>query len=486
MILFVTALCAAAALVWSQEPVSFDTFFLDKTLRVDYYQTGDSDELYFSMDQVYEQDTWAGNPRKLIDDMNSGMYYVKLVDRATNRLIYSRGFATLFGEYRTTDDANAGLKRSYHQTLLIPRPRSPFLLVIEGRDSHNLLTPFFVLPLDPGNVNIIRDAPDSRDRVVELLKNGHPHGKVDIVFLAEGYTEKEWEKFKKDARRFTDVIFRAEPFKQYRKRFNVSGVFRASAESGVDEPTKGIFRNTALNASYNALDTPRYLLMDDNKAMRDVASRVPYDYVIILSNIDRYGGGGIYNDYTIFTADDDRSEEILMHEFGHGFANLADEYFGNVAYNEFFPPGREPHEPNITLMMDPENIKWKHLLTPGIPIPTPWGQDEMDSLRAVIGSLREEKKKIEAGVKHQQIDADQGREKLAALDRKISGLREESTKIREHYQTLYKGKVGVFEGGGYSPRGIYRSEVHIGMFYRGSYGPVSEEAIEKIILHLSE
>jgi hypothetical protein len=474
--------------LFSQTDIRFDDYFLDATLRVDYFQTGDSAELLFSIDQIYKQDDWAGNPEKLIDYFNSGMYYLKVYSISTNKLIYSRGFATIFGEYRTTDPARQGIKKTFHQTLLLPFPKSSILFVIEGRDpsQQNLLCPIFSTKIDPKDVNIIHHTPSPNNKVFTLLENGHTHNKVDFLFVAEGYTEGEAEKFKKDIARLTEVLFNTEPFKSQKQRFNVRGVFRPSFESGVDQPHKGIFRNTAVSASFNALDLPRYLLLDDNRALRDIASCAPYDSVIVIANSERYGGGGIYNDYTMTTVDHERSEEVFRHELGHGFGNLADEYFtSTVSYNEFYPPGIEPHEPNITALLDPENIKWKHLLTPGIKIPTPWGQDELENLRKERETVVSELQKKFELLKQTQPDS----KKIKSLKNKIEEIQKSFQyridQVRKKYHSLYQGKIGVFEGAGYSPKGLYRSEVHVGMFYNGEYGKVSEEALLKQILHLS-
>ena len=240
-----------------------------------------------------------------------------------------------------------------------------------------------------------------------------------------------------------------------------------------------------VSASYNALGLARYLLMDDNRTLRDIAAAVPYDYVIVLVNTERYGGGGVYNDYTIFTADDERSENILMHEFGHGFANLADEYFGNVAYEAFFPPGVEPHTPNITALLDPNRVKWGHLLSPDMPIPTPWGQDEMDLLRARIRETESSHKTLMARLEEDSGDPNDIDHVQKEHEKQIDALREEIDQIRDKYVARYEGKVGVFEGAGYTPKGLYRSEVRIGLYRDGSYGPVSEEAIGDVIAHLT-
>lgn len=475
----------AAALALAAEAPAFDDYFLDRTLRIDYFLTGDADEVIVSIDQVYEQQIWAGNPDAPIDTLNRGIYCVKVVDVNTNRTVYTRGFSNIFGEYRTTDPAKQGVKRTFHHSVLIPRPQRPFLFVLEGRDRTNLLVPLYQTRMDPKDQNIIRQNPNPNDRVVTIWDNGRAHDKVDFLFVAEGYTAGQWEKFCRDARRFTEVIFDVEPFKTHRLRFNVSGVFRASAESGVDEPTKGSFKDTVLSASYNALDTPRYLLLDDNRTLRDIAQAVPYDYLIVLVNNPSYGGGGIYNDYTIFTADDRRSEQILMHEFGHGFADLADEYIGGVAYNDFFPPGVEPWPPNITALLDPDDVKWKHLLSPGIPVPTPWGQDEIEDRREKIRAARAEFAAEREGLEQAGANASEIEEARVRRDTAVETWEQEIREIRERYETLYDGKIGVFEGAGYSAKGLYRSEVRIGLFRNGSYGPVSEEGIEDIIRHLS-
>lgn len=439
--------------VMADAPVVFEDYFTDATLRIDYFHSGDSSEEFITMDRIYEEGKWAGNPNRLIDELNYGRYGIKVYDVASNRLVYSRGFCCIFGEYKTTAPAGEGVKGTYHQSALIPFPKRDVLFVLERRDRQNVPHPLFVRKIDPASANIIKESPDERDKVFVALKTGKPSEKVDFVFVAEGYTADQYDKFTKDVERFTDVLFEAEPFKSNKYKCNVAGVFRASAESGVDEPTKGIFRKTAVSASYNALDLPRYLLVDDEKVMRDIAGRVPYDAIIVLANTSRYGGGGIYNSYCIFTSDDRNSETIFLHEFGHSFANLADEYYNAaVSYDEFFPAGVEPLESNITALLDPENIKWKDLLSPGIEVPTPWGQEEIESLR---------------------------RQKTGP-DSKID---EEIKRIEAKYRAKYKDKIGAFEGAGYTAKGLYRSQIKVGFFSNSQYNRVSRRAVERVIGH---
>ncbi len=476
-------------LLWSHcvladETVAYEDYFTDATLRIDYFHSGDSSEEFITIDQMYRQPKWAGAGGGLIDELNYGRYCVKVYDVASNRLIYSRGFCCIFGEYKTTDPARKGVKGTYHQSALIPFPKRDVLFVLERRDRLNVSHPLFVRKIDPASADIIKKSPDEREKVFIALKTGKPGEKVDLVFVAEGYTEREYDKFTKDVERFTDVLFAAEPFKSHKYDFNVAGVFRASAERGVDEPTKGLFRNTAVSASYNALDLPRYLLVDDEKAMRDIAGRVPYDAIIVMANTARYGGGGIYNSYCIFTADNSRSESIFLHEFGHSFANLADEYYSAaVAYDEFFPRGVEPLESNITSLLDPENIKWKDLLSPGIEVPTPWGQEEIESLRRRkedgAGKIKARIEKLNA--KGRSADRlDRLRKRLAEAGSKID---EEIKQVKAEYREKYKDKIGAFEGAGYTAKGLYRSQIKVGFFSNSQYNPVSRRAVERVIGH---
>ncbi|MHC4314225.1 MAG: M64 family metallopeptidase [Planctomycetota bacterium] len=209
------------------------------------------------------------------------------------------------------------------------------------------------------------------DKSFVILKNGHPHDFVDLVFVAEGYRSEEFEKFKKDSQRFVDYLFTVEPFAAMKQRFNIYGVFRPSAQSGVDIPAERVYKNTVVDASYDTFGAGAYSTVFDNKAMRDIAGKVPYDHIIVLANTAKYGGSGFYNSYTLFTSDNKRSAEIFTHEFGHGFAGLADEYIRESYFDVYYTRGVEPLEPNITAYLNPNYVKWAHLLTPGVPLPTP-------------------------------------------------------------------------------------------------------------------
>jgi hypothetical protein len=467
--------------------VRFDDYFVDATMRVDYFHSGDHSQERATVDQIYRQGVWAGNPSKLVDDLNYGLYFVKVYDVATNELIYSAGFCSLFGEYKTTGPAREGVEITYHESALIPYPKREVLFVLAKRNAQLLVEPFFSVKIDPGSVNIIKEKADDRDRVVEVVKNGDPGEKVDFVFVAEGYTGEQYDKFVEDVKRFSGVMFETEPFKSRKDEFNVSGVFRASAEGGVDEPRNGAFRNTAVSAAYNALDLSRYLLVDDNKAMRDIAGRVAYDRIIVLANTSRYGGGGIYNNYCIFTADDSRSEGIFLHEFGHAFAYIADEYYNAaVSYSDYYPAGTEPIEENITALPDAENVKWKDLLSEGIEVPTPWGQEEIAVLQEEKAAIVAKVDKKIAGLRKVRAAAEVIEEAERKLAKKKKRIDDEVREIRKKYREKYAGKIGVFEGAGYTAKGLYRSRITVGFFTNGEYNEVSQRAINRVIGHYSK
>ncbi len=459
---------------YSQTNVKFDDFFLDKTLRIDYCHTGDAETGIFSLDVIYEYGIWAGNPRKLIDHFNNGKYLAKVFDLESKKLIFSHGYDTYFGEYQTTQPAIDKISRTYHETILIPRPRKPVLIVIEVRNRQNILEKKYELKMDPDDYHIIKEGSGRSGRVIEALKSGPAHDKVDVVFLAEGYTEQEFDQFKLDLENRTELFFTSEPFKANKDCFNVYGVFVPSQDSGVDEPRKGIYRNTTLNASFNALDLDRYLLTEDNRAMRDIAAQVPYDAIFIMVNSERYGGGGIYNFYAVFTAHGPAAETVFVHEFGHSFAGLADEYYNaDVAYNEFYPRGVEPAQPNITALLDPNNLKWENEVHPGTAKPAEWNKSFFDDLDKKRQELRRELWKLE---------------KENPDDKNIPEIQGEMKVIEKELDTFIKGhplkeKAGFFEGAGYAAEGLYRPMLNCMMISNREkkFCKVCQKAIQEMI-----
>jgi hypothetical protein len=292
---FIIVILLVSGTIFAQESVKFDNYFVDKTMRIDYFHIGASQEEWITLDQIYQQGIWAGSKRNLIDEFDNGRYYVKIYDSSSARLLFSKGFDSYCGEYKTTAQALKGIKRTYHESVLIPYPKKKIKFTLEVRNRENILLPVFSQDIDPSSIDIIREPLEEGANIFEIIKNGEPHEKVDIAFIAEGYTRREEEKFKADLERFTEVFFHQEPYRTYKDRFNIYGVLKPSNDSGCDEPRRGIFKKTALSATFNSLGSERYLLTEDNKALRDIAAHVPYDALFIVVNHKRYGGGGIYN-----------------------------------------------------------------------------------------------------------------------------------------------------------------------------------------------
>ncbi len=483
-LLVIAVLAAAVAgCAQAQKGPAFDAWFVDKTLRVDYFHTGSAASEVLAIDQVYEQGTWAGPRTRLIDPFGLGRYEIKVYDQAGGRLIFSKGFDSYFGEYKTSDAGVRGVPRTYHESALLPYPRQPVRFAVEVRDRRNVAREIFSQVLDPAAATVIRERLLPGVKVVEAVKSGEPRRKVDIAVVAEGYTAAEEAKFEADLARFAGVFFKLEPYRSHRDSFNISGVFKPSAESGCDEPSHGSFKSTVLNASFDALGSERYLLTEDNKSLRDIAAHVPYDALAIMVNHKRYGGGGIYNLYCTFTTDNQWYEYLFLHEFGHSFAGLADEYYtSDVAYNEFYPAGVEPAEPNITALLDPAAPKWKDLVTPGTAVPTPWEKAEFDAMDNAYQKIRRD---VNARIARMKREGAPAAEVARAEEESERLSREQADKVDAFLKaSRFRGRVGVYEGAGYAAQGLYRPELDCLMFTKGTkpFCKVCEAAVLRTIL----
>ncbi|NOX36545.1 MAG: peptidase M64 [Calditrichaeota bacterium] len=448
---------------------AFSTYFEDQTLRVDYYHVGTADQESIVLDELYRLDGWAGSRINLIDTLNRGHYLLRVFDNRTQQLIFSRGFSTLFNEWQTTEEARQGGQKVIHETVRLPFPRRPILIEIVSRDRKNRFTEvIFSRVIDPDQ-ETIRKEPRISDVLVEhLIENGEPSHHVDVVILGDGFTSDEWDRFREQASWLVDTLFTISPFKEHRSRFNVSLVLKPSPESGTDDPRAGVFKRTPLNTTFNTFRLQRYLMTYDNRAVQDVASAVPFDAIIILVNTRKYGGGGIYNLYASTAAFHPWTPYVFVHEFGHSFAGLGDEYYtSQVAYSEFYPKGTEPWEPNITALLNPPSVKWQRFVAPDTPIPTPWGKEKYDQFNREFGQKLSELRR-------------QG-----APESKIKKLsREYRKKIKMFFEkNPYKEAVGAFEGAGYASRGLYRPALDCIMFSRtlAGFDPVCAQAIEQTI-----
>ena len=447
---------------------SYDRFFTTKTMRVDYFHTGTKGQETFSLDEVLEEGNWPGSKLNLIDTLNLGEFMVRVFDKQTNSLIYSRGFSSIFNEWQTTDEALAGVFRTFSESVRFPFPKHAIQFTIARRDKRMEFHELWAIMIDPNDpMQVNKEKKGYAFKVNRIMGGGDPAVKVDIVIIGDGYAKSDMEKFRKDAARFNETMFATQPFKSRKNDFNVWTVEAESGESGIDIPDKNVWKNNILGTRYSTFGLARYVLTTHNKTLRDIAALAPYDYICILVNDSRYGGGGIYNLYaTTYTGETVKGQEwqmdyVYVHEFGHSFAGLGDEYYGStVAYNDFYLPGIEPWEPNVTALVDKNNLKWKAFVAPGTPLPTPWNKARYDSLEAVRGKLD-----------RLAPDYYEKREPIFKAQKEILS------------DPALAGKVGAFEGSGYAAKGLYRPALDCRMFSLSlnDFDPVCSAAIVRMI-----
>jgi hypothetical protein len=406
--------------------VDFDDYFFPNTLRIDYYIAGDYNHESVFLNQIRQEPYWSGPRKRLIDPFNSGTYRITVFDSVSGTLLFSKGFCNLFQEWKRTSEAMK-VQRSFEQTAIIPFPRQSIRFQVEKRRYEDgRFEKLFQMYINPNSYFIsrkkIRQIP-----FVKFYDSGEPENKVDIAFIAEGYTQDQMDKFLKDAKRISDYFLSQAPYDAYKDRCNFYAIESTSEESGVDVPGRRIYVNTDINSSFYTFDMDRYLTSSNTKEVYDIAANVPYDVIFILVNSKIYGGGGFYNHFGESTVDNYFSEIVSIHEFGHTFAGLADEYYtSEVTYSEFYNTKVEPWEPNLTTNVNFDS-KWKFMIKKGIPIPTP----------------RDDK---------------------------------------------YQNDVGMFEGGGYVAKGVYCPMMDCRMKSNEAAGfcPVCQEAIIRMIMFYSE
>ena len=443
-----------------------DALAAPKTMRLDYYHSGNAKQEMFSLDRVViEPLDWSGNPDKPIDRTNLGKYFFEVKDQQ-GRVVYSRGFASIYGEWETTDEATK-MNRTFHESLRFPAPAAAVRIVIRKRDARNEFQDVWTTEVDPSSPFVDRASPPAPGGLIAIEKNGDPAHKVDVLLLGDGYTAAERAKFERDARRLTAVLFATSPFRERRRDFNVWGLVPAAAESGVSRPSTGVYRASPVGATYDAFGSERYVLTFDNRALREIAAFAPYEFIEILTNTRTYGGGGIFNLYSTVAADSAQAPYVFVHEFAHHFAALADEYYTSpVAYAPAPEKKVEPWEPNVTALENPQTLKWRDLVEPGTPLPTPW---QKEAFERASRAYQERRAKIRA--------ANRPEDEMEALFREV---RESETKL--FAKEKYAGKVGAFEGANYEARGYFRPEIDCIMFTRSpSFCAVCRRALETII-----
>ncbi|MGQ9847744.1 MAG: M64 family metallopeptidase [Bacteroidales bacterium] len=401
--------------------ISYYQYFTDERLRIEYCIFGNWQDAEIAISELYKEPVWSGNKKNLIDTFNFGHYKIEVFDSTGTTLLYSKGFSTLFQEWQHTPEAKTK-KRAFKQWISIPFPKHTIKVVFYQRAKNGEFYSIFSDIISPLLHTIIEEKPNNF-AVVDYFNNGTYSNKVDIAIVAEGYTLEQMDKFEKDAKRLTDKLFNVSPFKENKNLFNVRFVKSPSDEEGTDLPHKNIWKKTAVDTRFYTFQTDRYISVYNYDKLGKVLANVPYDQIIVLVNTKTYGGGGIYNYYSIAVSDNFFADYVFIHEFGHAFAGLADEYDDADESNaDFYDLKVEPWEPNITSLVAFEK-KWKNMVDKQTPIPTP-------------------------------------------LNKK------------------YEKKIGAFEGAGYNKKGMYRPTPTCIMrsLDKLEFCPVCQKAIHDIIL----
>jgi hypothetical protein len=461
------AILAAALSSPTAVPVATPSRDAPATLRVDIQHAGDAGTESFALDRVVvEPLPWPGNPARPIDDTNRGNNKFEVVDPASGKVLYSRGYSTIFGEWRTTDEAK-GMRRSFQESLRFPMPAAPVDVRILGRDAANAFAPLWTVRVDPADMAVERVAWPARGKLIAIHHSGDSATKVDLLILGDGYAAEDLGKFERQARALSAHLFTVSPFKEREKDFNVWALTVPVPVSGVSRPSTGIHRASAVGLRYDIFGSERYALTLDNRAFRDLAQYAPYEFVEILFNAKTYGGGGIFGEFSTAAGDNDWANYLFVHEFGHHFAGLADEYYtSDVAYAPAAAQRVEPWEPNVTALHDPKAVKWGERVTAGTPLPTPWPKAEFEAYETTVQATR------------RQLRKDQRPEsEMTAL------FRTEQAHEGELFdRSPYRRAVGAFEGANYEGSGYYRPEMQCIMFSRvDAFCQVCRDAISDII-----
>ncbi len=445
--------------------VPFDEYFKDKTMRLDYYHTGTATEEHFSLDQMVNDGIWAGSKTQLVDDLELGKYLFEVQELSSGKVLYSRGYSSIYGEWETTPEAKEewGV---FHESLRFPWPKQKVKVVIYKRNEQQDFNPIWSYTLDPENRKVNKSELNNPYDVYNVVENGDPHNKVDIVVLSEGYTADEMDKFREDADKFADALLSTEPFASRKEDFNIRAVEVPAPNSGLNHPQQDIYNRSALSVTYGAFGSERYALGYDNRKIRDASSTVPYEYTAILMNDSIYGGGGIYNLYITAAADNAFHDYLFVHEFGHHFASLADEYYTSATAYEMGSDVIEPYELNVTTHTEKDKIKWGDMIEAETPLPTPWGKKKFD----------EHSKKVQK--KREELRAKKASEKT------MEKLFKDQRKWEENYlsNVEHSGEIGAYEGAMYHSNGIYRSEPSCIMFIRtDNFCAACQRAINLVI-----
>jgi hypothetical protein len=437
------------------------------TYRLDLHHTGGQGVEVYAVDRLrLEPLPWPGRAGAA-DDATLGAHRYEVRD-ADGRLLHASGYGSIFGEWVTTEEARSR-HRTFHESLRFPAPERPGPVQVRlyRRDAQQDFQALWQVEVDTAGTFVDR-SPVAPQELIAIEQHGPPSEKVDLLLLGDGYTATECAgKFRHDARRMADALFRVQPFARRRDDFNVWGLCPPAPESGVSRPSTGIHRATPVGATYDAFGSERYVLTFENRAWREVASQAPYEAVVLLVNSATYGGGGIYNLYATVAVDSAWADYLFVHEFGHHFAALADEYYTSpVAY---LPPEQvvEPWEPNVTATAERGALKWQQLVARRTPLPTPWPKAEFEAFQRDVQARR---RQIRA--------ANRPEAEMDALFRE-----EQAHATRMFARQRFRDAVGAFRGANYDAQAYYRPQLDCIMFTRNEvpFCRVCEAALERVI-----
>lgn len=418
---FIFTLCSLFSMTVNAQ--NFSDYFEDKTLRADYIFTGDAKKQEVYLDELSSLPQWAGRKHHLAELPLAGNGEITMKDKATGETIYRTSFSSLFQEWVSEEEASR-IKRGFENSFLLPYPKKEAVVTISLKDVYHKVNASLTHEIVPNDILIHQRGTNHITPHRYLLQSGNTADCIDVAIMAEGYTEKEMDIFYKDAQTACDALFSHEPFKKLKDKFNIVAVASHSEDSGVSIPGQGKWKSTAVSSHFNTFYSDRYLTTSRVKSIHNWLAGIPYEHIIILANTDTYGGGGIYNSYTLTTAHHPDFQPVVVHEFGHSFGGLADEYAYTEAPSPQYPYEVEPWEPNITTLIDFDS-KWKDMIPEGTAIPTPVATENAD---------------------------------------------------------LYT-KVGVYEGAGYTQKGLYRptTECRMKINEAPAFCPVCQRALERLI-----